>query len=137
METKLNPTFDARARSDSNVSVNDQLDQLTARENIRGASTAILANESQRSMGEILSSVNQELHQSVTEPELLAEKPMPKLTNSVSGSAKKSMFWGKKNVSFFSLTLWVDENHYMEVILITTTAGEEGVKWLVDEGYVL
>lgn len=104
MGTKLDPTLDTRAHRDSKISVNDQLDQLKAHDNMMDASAEILGNESQRSVGEILSSMNQELHQSVTEPEILAEKAMPKFTNTNMGTARKSTFWGKKNVSFFLLS---------------------------------
>ncbi|KAI3450037.1 hypothetical protein Pfo_006702 [Paulownia fortunei] len=93
----INPTLDSRPLSDSSLSVNEQLDQQKkACENMMDASAEILGNESQRSMGDILSSIDQELHQSIPGPELLADKPMPKLTNS-NLSAKKSTFWGRKN----------------------------------------
>lgn len=98
---------DTRASRNSNISVNDQRNgrgPLKAHENMTGASAETLGNESQRSVGEILSSMNQELHQSVSGSELLAEKGTPRLTNPSIGSAKKSTFWGKKNVSVFLLS---------------------------------
>ncbi|GFQ02902.1 rho GTPase-activating protein 7 [Phtheirospermum japonicum] len=82
VETKANP----QARNNSVVSVNGT-----------HASAEMLRNESQRSMGEILSSMNQELHQPVPGPELLAEKAIPKPNNANTSSTKKSTFWGKKN----------------------------------------
>lgn len=67
------------------------------------ASSDILGNESQRSMGDILSSMDQELNPSTPGHDLLADKPVPKLS---SLGAKKSMFWGRKNVSFSISIAW-------------------------------
>ena len=79
-------------------SVNEQLDeQRKVCENAIGASSDVHGDESQRSMGDILSCVDQELHQSTPGHDMLPDKPMPKHS---SLSAKKSMFWGRKNVSF-------------------------------------
>ncbi|CAA0813195.1 Rho GTPase-activating protein 7 [Striga hermonthica] len=95
IETKSNPVLDLRTISDSVILVNDQ---LRAREkNSTSASEDILRNEAQRSMGEILSSMNQEPHQPVTGPNLPTEKEILKSTNTSNGSAKKGPFWGKKN----------------------------------------
>lgn len=94
----VNAKLDSRPPADSGLSVNEQLDQQrTVCENVIDAPSDILGNDSQRSMGDILSSMDQELHQSTPGHDLLAEKPMPKVS---SLSAKKSMFWGRKNVSF-------------------------------------
>ncbi|XP_042002729.1 rho GTPase-activating protein 7-like [Salvia splendens] len=97
MGSKLDVTLDTRSSRDSKTSLNDQLDQLKAHGNTTDVSTEKPANESQRSVGEILSSMNQELQQSFPGPELLGEKALPKITNTSTGSAKKSTFWGKKN----------------------------------------
>ncbi|KAK4482796.1 hypothetical protein RD792_009966 [Penstemon davidsonii] len=96
--TKTKQILDIRPISDSNLSVNEQLDQQRqARQNTVDASPEILGNDSQRSMGDILSSKDQELlHQSIRGLELLADKQMAKLTNS-NLSVKKSSFWGRKN----------------------------------------
>ncbi|XP_047943398.1 rho GTPase-activating protein 7-like isoform X2 [Salvia hispanica] len=76
-------------------SVNEQLDeQRKVCENAIGASSDVHGDESQRSMGDILSCVDQELHQSTPGHDMLPDKPMPKHS---SLSAKKSMFWGRKN----------------------------------------
>lgn len=92
----VNAKLDSRPLSDSGLSV-EQLDQQRMScENVMDASSDILGNESQRSMGDILSSIDQELHQSTPGHDMLADKPMPKLS---SLSAKKEMFWGRKNVS--------------------------------------
>lgn len=101
MGSKLDVALDTRSSRDSKTSLNDQLDQLKAHGNMTDVSTEKPANESQRSVGEILSSMNQELQQSFPGPELLGEKALPKITNTSTGSAKKSTFWGKKNVSVF------------------------------------
>ncbi|XP_041998158.1 rho GTPase-activating protein 7-like isoform X2 [Salvia splendens] len=97
MGSKLDVALDARSSRDSKTSLNDQLDQLKAHVNTTDVSTEKPANESQRSVGEILSSMNQELQQSFPGPELLGEKTLPKITNTSTGSAKKSTFWGNKN----------------------------------------
>lgn len=99
MGRKLDVAVDTRSSRDSKTSVTDQLSPLKAHDNMIDASTDKPGNESQRSVGEILSSMNQELHQSVSGPELSGEKPVAKHTNTNIGSAKKSTFWGKKNVS--------------------------------------
>ncbi|XP_041998858.1 rho GTPase-activating protein 7-like isoform X2 [Salvia splendens] len=76
-------------------SVNEQLEeQRKVCENAIGASSDVHGDESQRSMGDILSCVDQELHQSTPGHDMLPDKPMPKHS---SLSAKKSMFWGRKN----------------------------------------
>lgn len=102
MGTKLDAALGTRSSRDSKTSANDQqLDQLKAHGDITDASNEKPGNESQRSVGEILSSMNQELLQSVPGHELSGEKVVPKITNTNINSAKKSTFWGKKNVSSF------------------------------------
>ncbi|XP_047982795.1 rho GTPase-activating protein 7-like isoform X2 [Salvia hispanica] len=97
MGTELDMALDTRSNSDSKTSVNDQLDQLNAHGNLTDASTEKPANESQWSAGEILSSMNQELHQYFPGSELSGEKMVPKITDTNIGSARKSTFWRKKN----------------------------------------
>ncbi|KAK4419629.1 Rho GTPase-activating protein 7 [Sesamum alatum] len=117
LATKRNPTLDSRPLTDPNLSVNEQLDQQKkACENMMDASAEILGNESQRSMGDILSSMDQELNQSSPGPELLADKPMPKLTNS-SLSAKKSTFWGRKNARRTPSTESIDSSGEEELAI--------------------
>ncbi|KAL0390767.1 UNVERIFIED_CONTAM: Rho GTPase-activating protein 7 [Sesamum calycinum] len=117
MGTNLNPALDTRALSDSNISVNEQQDRQKARENMTDASAEVLGNESQRSMGEILSSMDQELHQSIPGPELLAEKQTPKLTSANISSAKKSTFWGKKNTRKTPSTESIDSSGEEELAI--------------------
>ncbi|KAL0370312.1 UNVERIFIED_CONTAM: Rho GTPase-activating protein 7 [Sesamum angustifolium] len=117
MGTDLNPALDTRALSDSNISVNEQQGRQKARENTTDASAEVLGNESQRSMGEILSSMGQELHQSITGPELLAEKQTPKLTSANISSAKKSTFWGKKNTRKTPSTESIDSSGEEELAI--------------------
>lgn len=95
------PTPDSRPLTGSGLSASEQLDQWKkASKNVMEASTKLLGNESQWSMGDILLSLDKELHQSIPGSELVADKPHSKLTNS-NLSAKKSAFWGRKNVSFY------------------------------------
>ncbi|KAL1544988.1 rho GTPase-activating protein 7-like isoform X2 [Salvia divinorum] len=96
MGTKLDVELDTRSNRDK-TSVNDQLDQLNAHGNMTDVSTKKPTNESQRSVGEILSSMNQELQQSFPGSELSGEKMVPKITNTNIGSAQKSTFCGEKN----------------------------------------
>ncbi|KAG8371024.1 hypothetical protein BUALT_Bualt13G0044000 [Buddleja alternifolia] len=103
-------------RTDSNVSVNEQSDQQKAHDNMKDASAEILGNESQRSMGQILSSIGQEIHQSVPGPELMTEKSTPKLT-SINSSAKKSTFWGRKNSRKTSSTESIDSSGEEELAI--------------------
>ncbi|KAL6564830.1 Rho GTPase-activating protein 7 [Orobanche minor] len=93
----INPELDYRPHSDSS-SVNDQDQQKKTRENMSNASAEVLGNESLQSMGDILSSMDQELHHSIPGPEFLPHTPMPKLTNS-NPSAKKSTFWRRRSAS--------------------------------------
>ncbi|XP_073291932.1 rho GTPase-activating protein 7-like isoform X2 [Primulina huaijiensis] len=94
---KPNPGLDTRTLNDSICSVNEPLEeQKKACDNMTEASLEIIGNESQRSMGEILSSINSELDQSIPVPELLDEKPTPRLT-ALNFNTKKSTFWGRKN----------------------------------------
>ncbi|KAK6138243.1 hypothetical protein DH2020_027990 [Rehmannia glutinosa] len=113
-ETNLKPTLEPGAHSDSIISVNDQ---LKACENMTDASAEILRHESQRSMGEILSSMNRELHQSIPGPELLAEKAVSTPTNTNAGGAKKSTFWGKKNVRKTPSTESIDSSGEEELAI--------------------
>ncbi|KAL6506145.1 hypothetical protein OROGR_024326 [Orobanche gracilis] len=93
----INPELDYRPHSASS-SVNDQDQQKKTRENMPNASAEVLGKEALQSVGEILSSMDQELHHSFPGPELLPHAPMPKLTNS-NPSAKKSTFWRRRSAS--------------------------------------
>ncbi|KAL2535921.1 Rho GTPase-activating protein 7 [Forsythia ovata] len=93
LRTKSNITVDPKPLRNSNISVNEQKE---ACENMTDSSTQLPGNESQRSVGEILSSMDQELHLSVPGPETLVEKSVTKHTNS-SLNVKRSTFWGRKN----------------------------------------
>ncbi|XP_042003353.1 rho GTPase-activating protein 7-like isoform X1 [Salvia splendens] len=91
----VNAKLDSSPLAAAGLSVNEQLDeQRKVCDNAIGASSDAHADESQRSMGDILSCVDQELHQSTPGHDILPDKPMPKHS---SLSAKKSMFWGRKN----------------------------------------
>ncbi|KAL3621961.1 Rho GTPase-activating protein 7 [Castilleja foliolosa] len=94
----INQKSVCRPLSDSR-SVNEQLDQQKKTpENISDASVEIPGNESHRFVGDILTSMDQELQPSIPGPELLLDThtPMPKLTNS-NLSAKNSTFWGRRS----------------------------------------
>ncbi|XP_057801200.1 rho GTPase-activating protein 7-like isoform X2 [Salvia miltiorrhiza] len=114
---KLDVVLDTRSSRDTKTSVNDQLDQLKAHGNMTDASSEKPGNESQRSVGEILSSMNQELHQSFPGSELSGEKAVPKITNTNIGIAKKSTFWGKKNARKTPSTESIDSSGEEELAI--------------------
>ncbi|PIN06504.1 hypothetical protein CDL12_20937 [Handroanthus impetiginosus] len=114
-KSTINPTLDSGPLTDSNRSLNGQLDQQK-KENIEEASAEIPDNESERSMGDILSSMDQEPHQSTPEPELLTDKPMPKLTNS-NPTAKKSTFWGRRSARKTPSTESIDSSGEEELAI--------------------
>ncbi|XP_073021814.1 rho GTPase-activating protein 7-like isoform X1 [Primulina eburnea] len=114
---KPNPALDTITLNDSSRSVNEPLEQQkNACENMMDASVEIIGNESQRSMGEILSSMDSELHQSIPVPEMLDEKPTPRLTT-LNFNAKKSTFWGRKNARKTSSTESVDSSGEEELAI--------------------
>lgn len=115
----MNKTLDSRHLTGSSLSINEQLDQQKkACKTMMDSSAEIMGNGSQRSMGDILSAMDQELHQSIRGTELLADKPMVK-----SLSAKKSLLWGRKSVSYSFIIC--------EEIVRIKTAVERG-KWLIN-----
>ncbi|KAK6138297.1 hypothetical protein DH2020_027988 [Rehmannia glutinosa] len=93
-ETNLKPTLEPGAHSDSIISVNDQ---LKACENMTDASAEILRHESQRSMGEILSSMNRELHQSIPDRNYWLRKQYPHLPIPMLVVPRNRHFGEKKN----------------------------------------
>lgn len=62
--------------------------------------SVIPSSEPHRSMGEILSSMDQGLPQSVSGPEQCVEKPMNKHSSS-NVNNKRSALWGRSTVSCF------------------------------------
>ncbi|KAK4492342.1 hypothetical protein RD792_003146 [Penstemon davidsonii] len=117
LRANVNPILDTRPTSDSNVPVSGQLDRSKkVRENMVDASAEILSNDSQRSMGDILSSMDQELHQSIPGNESLADKTLQKFTNSNLNS-KKSTFWGRKNARKTPSTESIDSSGEEELAI--------------------
>ncbi|XP_073054328.1 rho GTPase-activating protein 7-like isoform X3 [Primulina eburnea] len=114
---KPNPALDTRTLNDSICSVNEPLEeQKKACDNMTDASLDIIGNESQRSMGEILSSMDSELDQSIPVPELLDEKPTPRLT-ALNFNTKKSTFWGRKNARKTPSTESIDSSGEEELAI--------------------
>ncbi|XP_075512182.1 LOW QUALITY PROTEIN: rho GTPase-activating protein 7-like [Primulina tabacum] len=114
---KSNPALDTRTLNDSICSVNEPLEeQKKACDNMMDASLEIIGNESQRSMGEILSSMDSELDQSIPVPELLDEKPTPRLT-ALNFNTKKSTFWGRKNARKTPSTESIDSSGEEELAI--------------------
>ncbi|KZV44449.1 rho GTPase-activating protein 7 [Dorcoceras hygrometricum] len=115
--SKPNQALDNKTLNDSSRTVNEPLEeQKKACENMMDASLEIIGNESQRSMGEILSSMDSELHQSIPAPELLDEKTTPRLTT-LNFNTKKSNFWGRKNARKTPSTESIDSSGEEELAI--------------------
>nr|XP_027102572.1 rho GTPase-activating protein 7-like isoform X1 [Coffea arabica] len=95
--TESNLCVDSQTRRDSNIPFNDQVD-LQKKTNLgeMSASGQLTGSEPQRSMGEILSSMDHGIPQSISGPESSGEKASGKLSAS-SANVKKSTFWGRNN----------------------------------------
>ncbi|CAI9778278.1 unnamed protein product [Fraxinus pennsylvanica] len=114
--TKSYPTTDPKLLRVTNALVNEQLQQNKPGENTLNASTELICNESQRSVGEILSSMDQELNLSTPALESLVEKPTSKHTNS-NLNVQRSTFWGRKNSRKTSSTESVDSSGEEELAI--------------------
>ncbi|KAI5673759.1 hypothetical protein M9H77_14123 [Catharanthus roseus] len=94
--SKSNCGVERQTHRDSSVPFNELLDrQKKGNEAEIDAQSQLNGNESQRSMGEILSSMDRGQMQSVAGSESCAEKPSRLASSSV--NVKKSMFWGRNN----------------------------------------
>lgn len=92
---KLRPTVDSQSLAGSNVPLSEQPER---RGNETNALCELAGAESQRSMGEILSSMDPGPPLGVLGPDSCIEKPSSKLTPS-NQNVKRSTFWGRGNVS--------------------------------------
>ncbi|KAM3324345.1 Rho GTPase-activating protein 7 [Capsicum baccatum] len=90
---KLKPKVDSQMLAGSNVPLNEQLEK---RGNEINAFRELAVTESQRSMGEILSSMDPGPPLGVPGPDSGIEKPSGKLTPS-NQNVKRSTFWGRSN----------------------------------------
>lgn len=97
LETKSNLCVDSQTHRDSNIPFNEQVD-LQNKTNLgeMSASGQLTGSEPQRSMGEILSSMDHGIPQSISGPESSGERAAGKLSAS-SANVKKSTFWGRNN----------------------------------------
>ncbi|XP_031121526.1 rho GTPase-activating protein 7-like isoform X2 [Ipomoea triloba] len=94
---EFKPTEDSQPVAESNVLFSEQLDRhKKTSENEIATASELPNNGSQRSMGEILSSMDQGLPHSSSGKDSSAEKSSSKLTSS-NLSAKRSAFWGRNN----------------------------------------
>ncbi|XP_059278058.1 rho GTPase-activating protein 7-like isoform X3 [Lycium ferocissimum] len=91
-EVKLKPKVDSQPLAGSNVPLNE----LERRGNDINAFRELAVTESQRSMGEILSSMDPGPPLGVPGPDSGIEKPSSKLTPS-NQNVKRSTFWGRSN----------------------------------------
>ncbi|XAR60304.1 hypothetical protein NMG60_11033616 [Bertholletia excelsa] len=91
---KTNPPVDSHAHKESNIQLNEQQGLQKLVENKMDSPNVMPGSESHRSMGEILSSMDQGLSQSLAGAESCAEKRMNKLT-SPTLNVKRSTFWGR------------------------------------------
>lgn len=90
----LKRTVDTQPHAASNVPFSEQLERCG---NEVDGPCELAGSESQRSMGEILSSMNPP--HGISGPDSCADKPSSKLTPSIL-NVKRSTFWGRSNVSF-------------------------------------
>ncbi|KAK4380344.1 hypothetical protein RND71_002206 [Anisodus tanguticus] len=89
---KLKPNVDSQPLAGSNV----RLNELERRGNEMNALRELAVTESQRSMGEILSSMDPGPPLGVPGPDSGVEKPSSKLTP-LNQNVKRSTFWGRSN----------------------------------------
>lgn len=85
---------DSPSQRDSNIQFNERQGQLKPSENEVHSPSILHASESHRSMGEILSSMDQGQPQSAVGAESFVEKSMNRLT-SPTQSVKRPTFWGR------------------------------------------
>lgn len=95
---KANQSVDSSSQRESNIQFNERQGQQKPSENEVDSLSILHASESHRSMGEILSSMDQGQPQSVVGAESCVEKSMNRLT-SPTQNVKRSTFWGRNNVS--------------------------------------
>ncbi|XP_058196402.1 rho GTPase-activating protein 6-like isoform X3 [Rhododendron vialii] len=94
--TKANQSVDSSSQRESNIQFNERQGQQKPSENEVDSLSILHASESHRSMGEILSSMDQGQPQSVVGAESCVEKSMNRLT-SPTQNVKRSTFWGRNN----------------------------------------
>lgn len=114
---EFKPTEDSQPVAESNVLFSEQLDRhKKTSENEIATASELPNNGSQRSMGEILSSMDQGLPHSSSGKDSSAEKSSSKLTSS-NLSAKRSAFWGRNNVSVGPHDIFVTKSLYIIFML--------------------
>ncbi|XP_051134515.1 rho GTPase-activating protein 7-like [Andrographis paniculata] len=117
LAAKLNQMMANTSAIGSNQLVHEQLDQQKkAHNNTTYASTEVLGGELQSSKTDVLTSIDQELRQSIPGSELVTESPVSKLPNS-NPSTKKSTFWGKRNARNTPSTESIDSSGEEEVAI--------------------
>ncbi|XP_028054050.1 rho GTPase-activating protein 7-like isoform X2 [Camellia sinensis] len=94
LTAQTNPPVDSQLLRESNTQFNEQQGQQKPSENEMDSISIVPFNESHRSMGEIMSSMDQGLPQSVVGAESCVEKSMNKLTSSTL-NVKRSTFLGR------------------------------------------
>ncbi|CAL5354000.1 unnamed protein product [Camellia sinensis] len=97
LTAQTNPPVDSQLLRESNTQFNEQQGQQKPSENEMDSISIVPFNESHRSMGEIMSSMDQGLPQSVVGAESCVEKSMSKLTSSTL-NVKRSTFLGRNTV---------------------------------------
>jgi len=97
------PRVDRQTFKESSAELTSQTKPLKASESSTNVmeNPIVMAGESYRSMGEILSSMDPGPPMPISGLESSAEKPMSKHTGS---NAKRSAFWGRSNVRFLYLS---------------------------------
>ncbi|XP_009790689.1 rho GTPase-activating protein 7-like isoform X2 [Nicotiana sylvestris] len=110
---KLRPTVDSQSLAGFNVPLNEQPER---RGNETNALCELAGAESQRSMGEILSSMDPGPPLGVPGPDSCIEKPSSKLTPS-NQNVKRSTFWGRSNGRSIPSTESIDSSGEEELAI--------------------
>ena len=95
-----NPPVDSESVREPSIKLNEVQIQQKRSENDVDSPSILPSNDVHRSMGEILSSMNKGLPQSVVGAESCGEKSMNKLTSSAV-NVKRSTLWGRSTVSLY------------------------------------
>ncbi|OIS95978.1 PREDICTED: rho GTPase-activating protein 7-like isoform X2 [Nicotiana attenuata] len=109
----LKPTVDTQPLAGSNVPFSEQLERCG---NEVDGPCELASSESQRSMGEILSSRDPGPPHGVSRPDSRADKPSSKLTPS-NLNVKKSTFWGRSNGRMTPSTESIDSSGEEELAI--------------------
>ncbi|KAL7174380.1 hypothetical protein ACSBR2_033611 [Camellia fascicularis] len=116
LTAKTNPPVDSHLLRESNIQFNEQQGQQKPSENEMDSISIVTSDESHWSMGEIMSSMDQGLPQSVVGAESCVEKSMNKLTSSTL-NVKRSTFLGRNTARKAPSTESIDSSGEEELAI--------------------